>query len=70
MTTTQHTKNRMKTTKQKSREQFALEVADHMNLGSNRIELCEEDGDVTAIIKDGTSITMIFLKKRDTLLHF
>lgn len=49
----------MKTTKQKSREQFALKLADHMNLGSNHIELCEADGDVTAIIKDGTCITIV-----------
>ena len=49
----------MKTTKQKSREQFALKLTDHMTLGSNHIELCESDGDVTAIIKDGTSITIV-----------
>jgi len=49
----------MKTTKQKSREQFALKLADHMNLGSNHIELCEADGDMTAIIKDGNDITIV-----------
>jgi hypothetical protein len=49
----------MKTTKQKSREQFALMITDHMTLGSNQIELCEEDGDMTAIIKDKTSITIV-----------
>lgn len=49
----------MKTTKQKSREQFALTLADHMSLGSNRIELCESDGNLTAIIKDGNDITII-----------
>jgi hypothetical protein len=49
----------MKNTKQKSREQFALMVTDHMTLGSNQIELCEEDGDMTAIIKDGNDITII-----------
>ena len=49
----------MKTTKQKSREQYSLMVTDHMTLGSNQIELCEEDGDVTAIIKDGASITIV-----------
>lgn len=49
----------MKTTKQKSREQFSLMITDHMTLGSNQIELCEEDGDMTAIIKDGNDITIV-----------
>lgn len=49
----------MKTTKQKSREQFALTLADNIYLGSNHIELCESDGDMTAIIKDGNDITII-----------
>lgn len=49
----------MKNIKQKSREQFALAVTNHMNLGSNQVELCEEDGDMTAIIKDGTTITIV-----------
>ena len=49
----------MKNTKQKAREEFALAITSNMILGINRIELCEVDGDMTAIIKDGNDITIV-----------
>ena len=49
----------MKNTKQKSLENFFLIVTDHMKLGINQIVLCQDDGDMTAMIKDGSSITIV-----------